>query len=215
MASDLCILSGKIIALDGLPGVGKTTFGHFLYEYLNKIGIQCIFLSEYVNQELLELYLSDLNKYSLMFQIAMLKEKSMTYHVATKEAAEGKFVIIDRSHIGDSSFALMQKSKYKWTKKECSTYDSIFNELNMPTCIINLDSSVSTAFARMLERQRPGEISAYTTEYYDKLKLNQDNQLHKYATDIVLVFDWNDRDINDNCCQQILEQLADFLADIQ
>lgn len=210
---DYCLLTGKIIALDGLPGAGKTTLGKTLKSHLEESNVKCVFLSEYVNQLLLSLYISDMGKYSFMFQVAMLKEKKMIYERAQELAKDGYLVIIDRSKIGDLSFALMQKDTYNWTKEEYDVYESMFNELNPVDLIVNMDTTECIAFDRKKKRNRSCE-SAYTIEYYQLLKQTQDSELYMRAIDRMLVIDWNDDlcEISSDCCQQLLHLVASRLS---
>jgi len=184
-------LIGKRIALDGLPGAGKTTLGNSIKRYLESKKIKTVFLSEYVNSKLLNLYISDMSKYGFMFQVAMLKEKKMIYERAEELAQSGYVVIIDRSRIGDLSFARMQRENYGWSDDEWNVYLSMYDELNPVDIIINLDTSVEVAFERKTSRGRDGE-SSYTLEYYNNLKNVQDKELEKRASDVMITVDWND-----------------------
>lgn len=216
-------MSGLVIALDGLPGVGKTTFGEALTDYLNLVSDteeNAIFLSEYVNNKLLLLYLSDMNKYSLMFQLAMLKEKAKTYELAAFYASQGKTVIIDRSHIGDLSFAILQKRTCGWTENEYAAYISCLEEITPPHLIVYLQVDVNVAYERMLKRGRIGESSAYSKQYYTSLNDTQEMELSARTSTIdtdhldsnackMLIINWNKElpVISADCCQQVMMKI--------
>ena len=65
-------LIGSSILLEGSIGVGKSTVGKSLEKFFKNIGLKARFYPEYVNEPLLNQYISDMNKYAYSFQLIML-----------------------------------------------------------------------------------------------------------------------------------------------
>lgn len=165
-------LCGKIAIIDGLISSGKTTWGNSIVNYLNSIGIKSIFFTEPIDNEFLNMYISDMKKYSFTFQLDMKCERKKIYKAALDKARrEGYFVIIDRGMHGDKAFALMQKHQGMISKQEWSVYLRKHTVSNMPEpeWIIMLKCSPETAMRRTELRGRDGE-SAYTLDYFERLE---------------------------------------------
>jgi len=183
---------GRVLVLEGLIGVGKSTLGQSITNYLNSIGIETMFFNEFVNEPLLELYLTDRKKYAFPFQVIMLRERINIYRRAWEIAKKGKFCIIDRSIYGDMAFAQMQKNDYNFTDKEWCTYMSLIKIENLPkpSATIFLDCEPVEAFRRMQVRSIQAEVSSYSLEYFENLYQNYLQIMTEYQCDFI-VLDWN------------------------
>ena len=111
-------LKGGVFTIEGVIGVGKTTVGRSLEKYLNDIGIRANFYPEYVNKELLAQYIGDMKRYAYAFQMIMLCKRIEIYRDAERYADTGGVALIDRSIIGDMTFAKMQYDNGNFTKDE-------------------------------------------------------------------------------------------------
>jgi len=174
-------LRGGIYVLEGIIGVGKTTFGTSLSVYLNKIGLKARFFPEYVNEMLLSQYIKDMKKYAYSFQLFMLCKRIETYQKAESYVDnERGIAIIDRSLVGDMTFARMQMLNGNMTGDEWETYLSVMkqeaNACVTPTFYIFLECTTNTSLERIKQRGNKDEIEGYPEEYLEKLK-----QAYKYS----------------------------------
>src|SRR4051812_7244364 len=96
-----------VFTIEGIIGVGKTTLGRSLEKMLNDNGIATKFFPEYVNKDLLGQYIGNMHRYAYSFQLIMLCKRIEIYREAERFAATGGVAIIDRSIVGDMTFALM------------------------------------------------------------------------------------------------------------
>ena len=208
-------LRGSIIVIEGLIGAGKSTLGKGLAEYLNRIGIKARFFPEFVNHDLLGLYIGDMEKYAFPFQAIMVKERLAIYQKAAEYSATGGISIIDRSLIGDLTFAKMQKDKEFFTEKEWLTYNSLLkNDDNItPSILIYLECQPQKAFDRMKKRSHESEVDGYTLGYFEDLdKAYKETLNSEEVEEILCSIDWNvDRKITDKVCTEVLTKVRNFI----
>lgn len=164
-------LRGVCILIDGIIGVGKSTLGKSLEQFLKSIGISARFYGEYVNARLLEQYISDMKKYAYPFQMIMLCRRFEIYRDAKRFAAAGGVAIIDRNLLGDYAFAFMQHKKGNITDEEWTIYTDMYKLENVeqPDYILFLDCGAETALRRTRRRGVESENS-YTLQYFDDVK---------------------------------------------
>lgn len=165
-------LRGGIYIIEGIIAAGKTTLGKSIESYLTKIGIRCKFFCEYVNKPMLDLYLSDMKKYSFAFQLFMLEWRMHNYRLAYEYAKKGGVAILDRSILGDNAFALMLHKKGFISNEELKIYHSILEKacLPPPSRIIFLNCTETTSMTRLTTRGIESEIKGYSPEYLKELK---------------------------------------------
>jgi deoxyadenosine/deoxycytidine kinase len=191
-------LKGRIIAIEGPIGVGKTTLGQSMAAYLNQIGIPAIFLEEKYNIDFLELFCKGTvggKNYGFPFQMSMLNACQHNYleaewHSGKKSSGESKVVIVDRTIWGNAVFAAMHHEKGNITDDEFQVYLSCIKQYSPYKFdhIIYLDIDPKTSHRRIQHRARESE-KVYTLEYlqsldrayyyqiYTQLKANQSNIL--------------------------------------
>jgi deoxyadenosine/deoxycytidine kinase len=184
---------GMVIVLEGLIGAGKTTLGSSMEEHFIKDGMKAKFFPEYRNDELLNMYLTDMKKYSFHFQIVMIMKRIEIYKEAIKFAAEGGVAIVDRGIFGDMAFSLMQYKKKFFTEEEYKVYFSVIEKemLNTPHLILYLKTSPEIAFERMQKRNIAGEVGAYTLEYFREVENSHYEVMNNYPDIKVVTIDWN------------------------
>src|SRR3990167_8640394 len=189
--NQLKCLRGHLIVLEGTISAGKTTLGRNIVELLSNLGLPVKFFHEYVNEDLLQQYISNMKKYSYSFQVIMQAHRINNYKLARDFANKGGVAIVDRSIIGDYAFALMQKKKLFITEDEWKVYNSIFCQENLiePDGIVYLSCTPQTVINRIAKRGIECE-SAYNEEYLSELEDNyhQAFELNKVS---FLAIDWN------------------------
>ena len=208
-------LIGSIVCIEGLIGVGKSTLGLSLEEYFNSIGIKCKFFPEYLCKPLLDQYISDMKKYAYPFQVIMLIQRLNIYNQAHAYSLSGGISIIDRSLMGDFTFAKMQRDNDNITQSEFETYARIMYSENTiePNAILYLNCQPEVAFDRMMKRGISSEMNGYTLDYFKQLDNSYIKCINNCDHNIIKV-DWNeDRDTQSKTLAiEIIEQLrTDFL----
>ncbi len=165
-----CLIGSEII-LEGTIGVGKSTLGRSLTEYLKGVGLPVRFYPEFRNDMLLKQYIGDMKKYAYSFQVIMARERLRIYREACEFSQNGGISIIDRSLIGDYTFALMQKEKEFISGDEWDIYLNLIQHDSdaEPFVTLYLQCSPEEAFARMKKRNIQAEISGYTLDYFEDL----------------------------------------------
>lgn len=161
-----------IICLEGLMGVGKTTLGKNLFDYLKEFNQHdVIFHTEPFDQKMLEQFLNDPAKYAYAFQLYMLARRKTNYIIAKELTKTNTCSIIERSLTGDLVFAKLQHLNGNISDSEMEVYQSVYDEFApyRPNHVIYLDVPVDVAMQRVRKRNRNGE-DTYTEEYLTNLK---------------------------------------------
>lgn len=185
-------LKGSIITVEGIIGVGKTTLGKTLEAFLNEIGLNAKFYPEYVNKMLLDQYIQDMKKYAYTFQMIMLCKRIEIYREAERFSSTGGIAIIDRSIIGDMTFAKMQKDNGNFTDQEWDTYISLMKqEIQLsPYANIYLKCSPATSLQRIKNRGIDSEISGYSYKYIEQLHQSYEKSIEEAKVNNIIL-DWN------------------------
>jgi deoxyadenosine/deoxycytidine kinase len=186
-------LIGGVFTIEGIIGVGKSTLGRSLEDHLNMIGLRAKFFPEYVNHELLEQYIGDMKKYAYAFQMIMLCKRIEIYREAERHAKKGGIALIDRSIIGDMTFARMQKDNGNFTQDEWEKYLSLMkSEIQLtPTASIYLRCTSQTSLDRVKLRGIVSEIGGYTTEYMEQLNAAYEKSIAECNNVRHVIIDWN------------------------
>jgi deoxyadenosine/deoxycytidine kinase len=191
-------LRGSIILLDGNIGSGKTNLCSKLTSYLNEVGLSAQHFDEEIDDDFLELFLSDMRKHAFAFQLWTLSSRLNIYLRAMDFAHRLNGVsIVDRSVIGDLSFARMHYESGNISADEWKIYGIMLNKsrLSNPLCLLYLDVSAETSMKRIQTRNRGSESSTYTLEYLESLRLSHEDSLKISGLEIKRL-DWNkSRDI--------------------
>ena len=164
-------LKGTIIVLEGLIGAGKSTLGQRLVEFLRSINLKSTWFPEFKNQKLLDQYLSNMQQYAYDFQVIMVRERINVYKHAFLKAKNGSIVFIDRSILGDLTFAEMQHKKGFISDDEFDVYLDLIKceHLYEPDLILFLECNPETCMNRLLKRDNRSEVSSYNLGYLNDL----------------------------------------------
>lgn len=193
-------LRNTTILIDGIIGVGKSTLGKSLEQFLNGIGIPSKFYGEYVNPRLLSQYISDMKKYAYTFQMVMLTRRFEIYRDAKRFASSGGVSIIDRNLLGDYAFAYMQYKKGNITEEEWKIYTDMYRleNVDQPDYVLFLDCGTETALRRTRRRGVDSE-SSYTLQYFEDVKKSYEDIYNELYTECPLIkyvcIDWG-TDVN-------------------
>ncbi len=194
-------LRGSIIVLEGSIGSGKTTLGKSICVYLNNIGIRSKFYPETVYKEYLSIFISDMNKYALGYELFCSLQRLQTYNQVLSDRNKGIVCIVDRSFDGDVVFSNVLFKDKILTKLEheiCNKWAIDNSDLVPPDYVIYLNSTPETCLLRTKIRNRPGE-DGYNIDYYIKLDAeykNIFNNMSVFRKKIKL--DWNDDILKEN-----------------
>lgn len=191
-------LRAGIYTIEGIIGCGKTTLGKDIEQFLNEIGISAKFFPEYVNEKLLQQYINNMKKYAYGFQLVMLFKRIEIYREAERFAATGNVAIIDRSLLGDMTFAEMQKINGNFTTEEWDTYLAVVKqEIQLtPTASIYLKCSPEIALRRINKRGIKAEIGGYTLQYLEQLHTAYEIAIGNCGNVKHIIVDWNSDDKN-------------------
>lgn len=164
-------LRGCVFTLEGLIGVGKSSLGRSLELTLQNAGHRAQFFPEYCNAELLRQYISNIPAYAYAFQLFMLSKRIEIYREAEKYAASGGVAIIDRSILGDFTFARMQHKAGCISDEEFKVYCSVMRqEIQLtPTINVFLTCSPQVSMERIKLRGLQPEVEGYELAYLQQL----------------------------------------------
>jgi len=186
-------LRSSIIIVEGVIGVGKTTFGRSTAAFLDSVGLKARFFPEFVNDVLLKQYIGDMGKYAYSFQLFMLTKRLEIYKEAQRFAEAGGIAIVDRSLPGDMAFAKMQYTNGNITEEEWKVYLSLAEQDSQPEprAVIFLECSPEKSLDRTLRRGNKAETSGYTLGYMKQLSEAYKAVIEQLKCSLVKV-DWNE-----------------------
>lgn len=102
-------LKGRMYAIDGLIGVGKTTLGTQLKELLGPL--EAAFMPEHVDPAWLKLFYGHEKERAGVFQVNQLAQCVAGTKVIAEKCRQGMIGIVDRSPLGNACFAFLH---YLW-----------------------------------------------------------------------------------------------------
>jgi len=169
----LSLLKSCRICVDGNIGAGKTTFTKSLQRYLNQQGVVCgLAIEDMSNKmQMLNLFLENQKKYAFAFQMMMLSERISIYQRSLPEYTGGQTQIIDRSLVGDYSFAYLHYKYGNIDEDEWSAYKEMLQKYSdrdffkVPDYYLYLNVSPKFALERISKRSRGNEAEKYKLEY--------------------------------------------------
>ena len=164
-------MSGKVYILEGLPGVGKTTYG----KSRQKVCSSVVFIAEEVDDKQLKLYLQDMKGKARDFQFSVQKLTTERLKRAAALAKQGKHVYVDRGLLGNACFAELQHRQGFISKEDIQryreefTYEGVEGLQDVECRTIYMKASASFCLTRIAARAREGENS-YTLGYLEELE---------------------------------------------
>ena len=193
MYEKLRSLKGGIYIIEGIIGVGKTTLGTSLENYLNNVGLQCKFYKEYFNEDLLNQFIGDMKKYSFFFQMMMVVKRIEIYKEAEEFSKLGGIAFIDRSLVGDMVFAEMHHKNGNISDDEWKIYNNFIKseKLFTPSACIYLQCNTNTSVNRMNNRGIISEVNNYDINYINTLKDMYDHVISNINNIKIISLDWN------------------------
>lgn len=197
---------GKVLVFEGNIGAGKSSLAIATTNFFNKIGISAVYLPEYVDIELLNMFIQDMKTYAYSFQLFMLEKRAEIYRKAIELAKLGHVVIMDRMLHGDYVFALHHHQKGNISEKQFTSYLERMEKLKLsePALIFYLETTPECSHQRALKRNRKGET--YPLSYFQEIDSNYQEVFKDYTGNIVPI-PYND-DLNTT---QLLEKAEDVL----
>lgn len=207
-------LRGSVLTLEGVIGVGKSTLGKYIENYLNSNDLVAKYYPEYVNTVILNQFIRNKEKYAYSFQILMLDRRIHIYREASVFASTGGIAIIDRSINGDYTFANMLYKKRFINDEEWDAYNSIIDneKLIEPHATIYLNCDSETALRRIGTRGNIAEKTGYSREYLDELAEAYSITRNNINHPLILV-DWNtDKKINETEVVGVLDLVRNTLS---
>ena len=170
--------SNKIcISLEGSISAGKSTLCKSLNKYLTKYGVKYKHYPEPINQKFLDLFYTDMDKYSFSFQSFIIRERINIAEDSFNDLQNNdvNFAVIDRSPIGDCAFSFMLYKDKKITPQEFDVYTDIIkprkniNKEGIKNIIIYLKCSTNKNRERIIKRGNKLEIDNCTESYLKQL----------------------------------------------
>jgi deoxyadenosine/deoxycytidine kinase len=192
--------------IEGNIGSGKSTAGKKLSSILN-----LRLLDEPVDEELLDLFYNDKDRWSFPFQIEMLHARwAMQMSAASETMVAGGYdgSILDRSLWGDLVFARALFEAGKMHKKEFEIYLKAVRNMALvlypPTVLLYLNARPETCLERIRQRARPQE-QGITLEYlqtihngYQQLVAESQSGAFPWSHAVrCLVVPWDPRTVSD------------------
>jgi deoxyadenosine/deoxycytidine kinase len=222
---------GRIIVVEGLNGVGKTTATKVLASWARRcLGLEAVALSENMRQPLLTYFCGAPKERALATQLTMLCKRIFEMVEAAKAAQRGAIVFMDRSIAGDLAFALMHHADGNISQEGLEVYRDeraallvklrALGEGYWPTMTAALLLQAPTPILkeRIVRRGDPKEIDLYCIKdptYLDRLG---DAYARAMKPDVlgcpVMAVDWLEEHPNfglaDKDCEQLLRELLDL-----
>ncbi|CAH6420528.1 Deoxynucleoside kinase [uncultured virus] len=122
----------------------------------------------------------------------MLSKRIEIYRQAKIYATAGGVALIDRSIIGDLTFARMQKDNGNFIEEEWDIYLDVLNQEIQLTPSLFLRCTATTSLERVKQRGIEAEIKGYTSEYMNQLSNAYDLSISNCSNVRHVILDWND-----------------------
>lgn len=163
-----------IVTIEGLIGAGKTTLSDCLHQELKRRDIKAHLIAEPTPSDnvWLDKYYSDQKRYAFQTQLSMFLHRLRSHTMAS--SLDDTVVLMDRSLIGDASFAYAQFASGYMEKAELDLYDEICRamarDLKVDLCVV-VQCDIETALDAVKERATStSEVQGVTSEYQSHLQ---------------------------------------------
>ncbi|WP_197412035.1 deoxynucleoside kinase [Gracilibacillus massiliensis] len=183
----------KMITIDGVVGVGKTTLMDIVVKELGYTPFE----EPVVNNPILDKFYYDRERYSFPLQVFFLNERFK--HI--KNASRMNQAVLDRSIYGDVIFAKMLKDNGEMSEEEFDIYLSLFKNMiehcQPPALMIYLEISTEEAIRRITKRGRSYEIDTENA-YWERLNKEYREYFKAYNASPVLKINVDRLDFENN-----------------
>jgi deoxyadenosine/deoxycytidine kinase len=189
----LSLLKSCRICVDGNIGAGKTTLTKSIQRYLNRRNVSCGLAIEDMSNKMkmLGLFLENQKQYAFTFQMMMLSERISIYQRSLPEYTAGKTQIIDRSLVGDYSFAYLHHKYGNINEQEWEAYKEMLQKYSdqeffkVPDYYLYLNISPEKALKRIAKRQRGNEAEKYNLDYLKDLSTAHQKSFNDLGLDYI------------------------------
>ena len=167
--------------LDGLPGAGKSSLADSITQHYRDMGVwkRVELIEEYICKPMLDVMTSNIQQYGFAYQVMMLQRRINTLNQIIELLRNKTSVIVDRSLVGDTSFAqnlynegIMSHSEwlvYKDMMQEAIVLQKKIKTVCDVSQYIYVNVTPEEALERIAKRKRSSE-SSYTFEYLSGLE---------------------------------------------
>ena len=200
-------LKNMTINIAGVVGVGKSSLCNIFSELGYKVYHEPVF-----DNELLEKFYADKQKYAFPLQIFFLNKRFEMY----KDSVKHNMSIMDRSIVEDRIFAKMLRDQKELTQKEYDIYVELFNNMmehvHPPTIMVYLRIKTDNVIERIKKRGREYELDQ-DPKYWHDLNYNYEIFFNEYTWSKLLVIDVDDIDFvnKEKDRKYIIETIKDSL----
>lgn len=194
--SEFDCLRGRVIVLEGVMGTGKSLLGRSIVHYLTKkCDIPARFYEEYVNKDLLDMYLKDPARYAFSFQVIMVQKRIDRYvQEILPFIRTGGVAVVDRFIMGDISFEMAGYKRGHISAEEHKVYWGMLKRLEAvpaPDYQVYLECRPDEGLKRIAHRGNTSEISSYKPEHMVNMDVLHRETFALCGADIVVV-DYNE-----------------------
>lgn len=181
------LFQGKTIVIEGNIGSGKSSMAKEMETFFNSVGIPAVYIPEYVDEELLTQFISDMKTHAYTFQLFMLEKRAEIYRRAIEMCKLGHVVIMDRMMYGDLVFAFHHFQQGNITATQFDSYRNKMQSFgfNHPAITFYLQVSPECAHRRAVKRNRKGET--YTLSYFEEIDAVYKTILAQYKGEVIHV----------------------------
>jgi hypothetical protein len=120
--------TGRVVVLEGVIGVGKSTLSRSLLHWATPVfgaGARVVVILENIDATLLQNFLNDQASMAFGFQMYAACARLETMRQAEELARQGNIVLVDRGLLGDATFARMHKENNNISQAQWQSYCSI------------------------------------------------------------------------------------------
>lgn len=188
------VLRGRIIVLEASVASGKTCLARSIVHHLKERGLDARCFAEFFSKDLLDLYLSDRQRYGFSFQIIMAVTRIERYRTEIVDyARNGGIAVVDRFAVGDNAFERMLYKEGLINEEEHRVYWAVMRMLKTvqaPDYTVYLKCTPETCLDRVKTRGIESEVKAYNLDFFRKL---QSAHEEVYTGHQITTLDYNER----------------------
>ena len=198
-ARTVALVAGEVIAVEGVPAVGKTTLVNSLAAALRSVGANVQALQEERDDLLLAGFFKNKQEQAFPFQMYKLarRQQLCTDLAARRQLPQHKgrtTWILDRTLPGDMAFALAHHVAGYMDVPQTDVYMQQATRIRQPAPLVVLFPSASPErlVARVRQRGNADEIAAYDIPYYQRMIACNRRALALTGCSTVVEVDWEE-----------------------